>query len=112
VMAQLDEPTSEAAIRAAFDELIAEAAVNMPSLQERAEALDYELSSTEGSLRMALAAAGRSRSMSVIARRIICLRRLLDLVWFLDRNSGDPVLRKRLLELKKEEENGGSGVDK
>lgn len=107
----LDEPTADVAVNAAFDALMTEASAKMPTLWERACALDYEISSTEGSLRMALAVAGRGREMSVIARRIVCLRRLLDLVWFLDRHQNDEVLKKRLLELKKMEEGVGVDVD-
>jgi hypothetical protein len=105
-MPALDEPTEDVAARAVFDVLIEQNSA-MPSLEQRARALDYELSVIESSFRVALRITGTTATLSAQARRIVCLRRLLDLVWFLDRHSSDPVLRKRLAELKKEEAGGG-----
>lgn len=96
---------SDEDIRKEWDEALLAVLTPAPSLHERAEALDYELTRIESSLRAAIRFFSRSAGAARV-RRIVCLRHTLDLLCFLDRHKGDAALAKRIRELKKVDDRG------
>lgn len=98
----IDAPDIE--LRQAWDAALTEALTPAPSLHERAEALDYELSRCEAAARLGYIANGRVGFNKDAVRRIAALRALLDMLFFFEKHAKDAVLSRRIRELKQEEE--------
>lgn len=95
-------------LRKAWDAALLVAVATPCSLTERAEALDYELTRIEGSLRAGYIAGGRVGFPQDAMRRVAALRQTFDLVCFLERNARDEKLADRIRQLKKAEEYAAS----